>query len=204
MKKQICRFALLGCCLFIASIASGCAFGDRVVALRYVPDAKADHATVSGKEIYVGSFKDATSNKIKKQGKEIGEVRNGYNIKTASVVSKSTDLGPWITQGLSDELKRCGFNVINTTSLPPGIKLGIDGSIKKCYSKMYFFKGAVSTVQATINIQKNGVVVSSKEYVGETKGAGGLLGAKGYEDAFNRAIADLLNKVIADVVEASK
>ncbi|MCK5226132.1 MAG: hypothetical protein KAQ89_05395 [Planctomycetes bacterium] len=214
-RKKFLFFTLTA--IFIAPqilVSGGCAFGDRVVALRYHSEIDVNQKQVDSQEIYIASFKDVSSNNLKKisfkdskgtrirtDGKEIGEIRNGYNIKTACVVSKSPDLGPWITHALSQELKQRGFNVINVTSLPPEISLGINGSIEKCYSKMYFLKAPDCTIQATISLQKSGVTVFAKEYIGQSKVSMGI-GAKGYEIAFQEAMKDLLDKSVPDIMEA--
>lgn len=214
-KKRFLFLTLIS--IFIVPLillSGGCAFGDRVVALRYTSEIDVNQKQVDNQEIYIASFKDVSPNNLKKisfkdrrgtrisaNGKEIGEIRNGYNIKTASVVSKSPDLGPWITHALSQELKQRGFNVVNVTSLPPEIPLGINGSIEKCYSKMYFLKAPDCTIQTTISLQESGVTVFTKEYIGQSKVTGGI-GAQGYEKAFQAAVKDLLDKAVPDIVKA--
>lgn len=213
-NRLIVNLLVLAFVGLMAFSSGGCAFGDRVVALRYHSEINVNQKQVDSQEIYIASFKDVSPNNLKKisfkdskgariktDGKEIGEIRNGYNIKTACVVSKSPDLGPWITQALSQELKQRGFNVINVTSLPPEISLGINGSIEKCYSKMYFLKAPDCTIQATISLQKSGVTVFAKEYIGQSKVTMGI-GAKGYEMAFQEAMKDLLDKSVPDIMEA--
>ena len=216
-KRKLLFLTLTSIFTVLLSLSSGgCAFGDRVVALRYASELDVNQNQVDNQEIYIASFKDVSPNnlkmvsfkdgngsRIKTDGKEIGEIRNGYNIKTACVVSKTPDLGPWVTHALSQELKQRGFNVVNVTSLPPDISLGVNGSLEKCYSKMYFLKAPGCSVQATISLHKSGVVVLTKEYTGESKVANGI-GAKGYEIAFQAAMKDLLDKAVPDIVEACR
>ena len=92
-------------------LCSGCAFGHRVVALNYTPttDAPKDG---NGQSVHVAAIQDVCPNKevtVLAQAREIGDIRNGFYIQTASVVSPSVDLSPWVTDALTKELRAHGF-----------------------------------------------------------------------------------------------
>lgn len=65
---------------------------------------------------------------------------------------------------------------------------------------MYFLKAPDCTIQVTLSLQKAGVTVLTKEYIGYSKLANGM-GAQGYEIAFQAAMKNLLDKAVPDVME---
>jgi len=161
----------------------------------------------NGAAVYVAAIKDVCPNpevSVFAKGREIGDIRNMYYMKTACVVSKSMDLSPWITDALAKELKQHGFQPVQVTSLPPECPLGLSGSLSECYSKMKFFKGQTCTLKATVAIHKNGAIVSNKQYVGVHEGGVGLVSADEYEKIFQAAMANLMTKIVADVVANSQ
>lgn len=209
-------FIVLTALIMSTMLCSGCAFGSRGVALNYTPTANASNAG-NGKAIYVAPIRDVSVTNEKSifakdgagklvtvNGKEIGDIRNGYYIKTASVVSKSMDLGPWITDALTKELKQRGFGAVQVTGLPPECPLGVSGSLSECYSRVKFFSGQICTIKATISIQRNGAAISSKEYVGLSKGGVAFYTAAEYEKVFQLAMADLMGKVVTDIAATGK
>lgn len=188
-------------------LCSGCAFGHRVVALNYSPSAGASNDG-NAQAIHVSAIRDVCPNNevtVFAQGREIGEIRNGWYVKTACVVSQSMDLSPWITDALAKELKEHGFEPVQVTSLPPECPLGLSGSLSECYSKMKFFGGQTCTLKATFSIHKNGATLSTKQYIAQHNGGLGLgLTAGDYEKIFQAAMADLMTKIVADVVANSQ
>lgn len=199
-----------------AMLCEGCAFGHRVVALNYTPVTNSSDDG-HGKAVYVATIndvsptnevsilaRDASGQLAPAKGKEIGDIRNEFYMKTACVVSKSMDLGPWVTDALTKELKQHGYQVIQVTSLPPQCPLGLSGALSECYSKMKFFGGQVCTLKVTISIHKNGAVVSSKQYVGHCRGGLTWGTAREYEKIFQSAMTDLVTKIVADVTENSQ
>lgn len=210
-KTQMVRGFIVLTVPVMAMLLGGCAFGNRVVALNYTTPAKVSNEG-NGKVIYVASIRDVCASKeisvstknaagqtVVAKGKEIGDIRNGYYIKTASVVSTSGDLGPWVTDALTKDLKQRGFGAVQVTGLPPECPLGVSGSLSECYSKVKFFSGQLCTIKAMVSIHKNGIAVSTKEYVGVSKGGVGFVTPAEYEKVFQLAMADLLSKVVKDI-----
>lgn len=200
------RYLIVLAILPLGMSCGGCAFGHREVALNYTPTATAS-SEGNRATVYVAGIKDICPNpevSVFAKGREIGEMRNGFHMKTACIVSKSMDLSPWITDALAKELKQRGFQPVQVTSLPPDCPLGLSGSLSECYSKIRFWKGQVCTLKATISIQKDGASTSRKQYVGVHEGGVGFYTAGEYEKIFQGAMADLMAKVVADVVAAAK
>ena len=200
------RYLIVLAILPLGMSCGGCAFGHREVALSYVPAATASNEG-NGAAVYVAAIKDVCPNpevSVFAKGREIGDIRNGFYMKTACVVSKSMDLSPWITDALAKEMKQHGFQPVQVTSLPPECPLGLSGALSECYSKMKFFKGQTCTLKATISIHKNGVSVSNKQYIGMHEGGIGLVTPDEYEKIFQAAMTDLMTKVVADIIACSQ
>jgi hypothetical protein len=208
--------SILAVVLISSMLCSGCAFGSRAVALNYTPTIKGPDLG-GGRPIQISAIRDTCVTNEKSifakngagqltttNGKEIGDIRNGYYIKTASVVSKSMDLGPWVTDALTKELKQRGFSAAQVTALPPACPLGVSGSLTECYSRAKFFSGQECTIRATISILQNGAAISSKEYVGTSKGGVAFLTPAEYEKVFQLAMADFVGKVVKDIAIAGK
>ena len=185
-----------------AMCCGGCAFGHREVALNYTPTATAS-SEGNGTAVYLAPIQDVCPNPevtAFAKGREIGDIRNDYYMKTACVVSKSMDLSPWVTDALTKELRQRGFQPVQVTSLPPECPLGVSGSLSECYSKMKFLSGQTCTLKANISISKNGAPVSNRQYVGVHEGGLGLGTAEEYEKIFQAAMSDLMAKVVTDIV----
>ncbi len=200
MKQRICQFALLGIFLFIAANTSGCAFGDRHVALQYkTPEGEASPQKIAqSKTVAVLKFKDL------RQVKEIGEVRNGYGMKTAKVISNEEDLGGWVANAFCLELENRGFTVKKFDDhVPPGYDLSLSGSINECYTaiKIGFWKSDVTTTtRASVILLKDGVPTLNKEYKGMIKPFMSSVDADMYGDATEASLHDLIGKAMPDIV----
>lgn len=202
-NEMVGRLAGTVLCAVVASaLCSGCAFGHREVALNYTsPDDSACNAE-NEQTIYIAPIEDVCPNAdvtLFAKGREIGDIRNGFYMKTASVVSKTHDLGAWVTDALAKELACRGYQVLPVTSLPPECSCGLSGSLSECYSTMKFFGGQTCTLKATVSIHKDGAPVSHKEYVGLFEGGLALCTADEYEKIFQGAMTSLASQVIADI-----
>ena len=208
-KPQHFKVVLVAFVIVLPFLSGGCAFGHRVVGLNYVPSEKTSNT--SGKTpVYISTIKDTSptnlvgieyigedKQKIKTDGKEIGDIRNGYYMKTASVVSKTKSLSPWITDALAKEMKMRGYSPVLVTQLPPRCSLGITGNLTECFARMGF--KVTCSLKATIAIYINGSVVSNKNYVSEKGHLLAAATAQEYEKIFQVAMSDILNQVAEDV-----
>lgn len=126
----------------------GCAFGTRQVTLTYPPDVKIDGSVVqaettikdpNGIKIAVRTFRDERSNKT-----TIGEVRNGYAMKTSDAIAQN-DVAEWITGALAYELKAEGFEVIADEASFSTATAIVSGDVITVYcTALFSYEGEVS------------------------------------------------------------
>ena len=124
-------------CLSVSSL-TGCAFGTRQANLGYVPTSPTMRsAPTPGLALTVVQFSDQRSEK-----KAVGEVRNGYGMRTAAVVPDK-DIAAWITQGVQRELENAGYKV-TVSQAPPSTSgaLMLQGDVVTVYCTAMFSYGA--------------------------------------------------------------
>lgn len=177
----------------VAMLLSGCAFGDRKIALKYAPVART--GTPKGQKVAVVKFAD------RRDKTEIGEVRNGYGMKTATVYAQDQDLGAWAANALSDELTRSGFEVQKfNDAAPPDIAIGITGFVPEAYMKMHMKQHA--TVRVNLTVQKAGVVALNKEYQGQSSSLAWTASTGEYENVIQRALQEVMKQAVPEVIAA--
>jgi hypothetical protein len=179
--------------LTVATIFFGCAFGTRNIALRYEPSLTVKGA--NGKSIAIIKFEDIRENK------DVGEVRNGYGMKTGKVKAKDQDVGAWVANALADELKRAGYNISKfTDAAPPEFTIAISGSVPEAYTKM--FLNSRATVRANITVKKVGVVVLNKEYTGKASTLAWTASTGEYEKVLENALKEIMKQAVPEVIAA--
>ncbi len=189
------QISLLLPALLTVVFVSGCALGDRKIALRYQPAAAATGGT--GQKVAVVKFVD------RRDKQEIGEVRNGYGMKTAKVYAEGQDVGAWVANALSDELTQAGFAVQKfNDAAPPEVSIAITGFVPEAYIRMFLQERC--TIRANITVQKAGVVLLNKEYQGECKKVAWTASTGEYEAAMQGALQDLMKKSVPEIVAAIK
>lgn len=163
--------------------------------MRYQPSVSAAGGT--GQKIAVVKFVD------RRDKQEVGEVRNGYGMKTATVYAEGQDVGAWVANALSDELTRAGFDVQKfNDAAPPEITIAITGFVPEAYIKMSMQERC--TIRANITVQKSGVVVLNKEYQGDFKRVAWTASTGEYETAMQGALQELMKKAVPEIVSAVK
>ena len=105
MKKQICRFALLGICSLFFVANGGCAFVDNRIELPYTECTSGYRGTGD-----IEIEKPQTSLPQKDGLTVVGYVRNGFQMHTADVLA-TNNVGDWIVLALSKELGAAGYEV---------------------------------------------------------------------------------------------
>jgi hypothetical protein len=187
--------SLMGIGIMLAAMTAGCALGDRKIALLYKPVTKV--AAGEPKNIAIVKFKDLRKNP------DVGEVRNGYGMKTARVIAEGQDVGAWVANALADELTAAGCKITKYNDIaPPDSQISITGNVLEAYTKMYM--SSTCTIRATINVSKANVPVLSKEYYGK-HGVLALLADTGeYENAMQGALQDMMKKCVPEILEAIK
>ena len=174
---------------------SGCALGNRHIALKYV--AVGETLSATGQKVAITQFVDL------REKKDVGEVRNAYGMKTARVIADNQDVGAWVANAMTTELTQAGFEVEKFTDVvPPEYKIQISGVVSEAYAKMYM--NATAQITANINITRSGVAVLSKEYSGKKAVLAVFVSTGEYENAMQGALQDLMKKCLPDVLEALK
>lgn len=188
--------------LIAALLVSACAFGDRQVVLEYpaaaapeagvVPAAQAAEAPArTGVTVHIAPFSDNRDNK-----RTIGDVRNGFNMKTADVLAKN-DVADWVTKALEMELEKVGFAVARDDG---GRAAGprVAGQVRTVYCRAFMsYEGKVSFVAS---VSENGKNLINKRYSG--KGSAGLNMAAtsaSYNQSLARALAEAVGDLVADL-----
>lgn len=177
----------------LVSLTSGCAFGTRHATLGYASTPVVSPSTSTGTPISLVRFVDQRGEK-----RAIGEVRNGYGMRTAEVVPDK-DIAAWITQGVQAELEKAGYRVsvseTPTTSSPTAT---LSGDVVTVYcSAMFSYEGEVSFFA---RLMKDGKEILAKRYTG--KGSAGLNWAAtstGYADSLSLALADAIRPLVEDL-----
>lgn len=192
MKIRIhvaCLFALCG----LASLASGCAFGTRRATLGYAPIRGTFAPITPGASLVLVQFADQRSDK-----RAIGEVRNGWGMRTADVVAE-TDVAEWVTQAVMTELEKTGYKIakVNTLSTPTTAPV-LTGDILTVYcTALFSYEGEVSFFA---RVRNDGEEILAKRYTG--KGSAGLNWAatsSGYADSLTLALANAIHEFVADL-----
>ncbi len=194
------RFACLGALLLL----SACAFGDRKVTLNYEPElaksdtkvaasataAAAPAAATTGTYVLI-PFKDERADK-----RIVGEVRNGWGMHTADVVVEN-DVAKWVTDGLRIELEKADYKVVAPEAGAPDAAR-IEGTIARVFCTALFSYEAEVSFFATV--RKNGKDVISRQYHGSGSAGVNMAATSGsYKESLNRALADALRSLLADI-----
>lgn len=189
------RLALVAlfACMLAGATATGCALGDRTIALRY--QAVVEEKLPQDTPVAIVKFQDA------RKIEEVGEVRNAYGMKLAKVWAKNQDAGAWVANAIAEELTRAGCQVTKyNDAAPADARIAIAGTVLEAYVKMYLTY--TGTVKVNVAVTKAGVPVLSKEYTG--KGGGlAVLGTSGeYEGVLQSAVQDIMKQLIPELSKA--
>ncbi len=138
-------------------------------------------------------FADERADKV-----NVGEVRNGWGMHTADVVSKN-DVVQWINDAVKLELERAGYavTVAQGPDRPQGTTV-ISGEILTVFCEaMFSYEGEVSLF---VTISQGDNEVLRRRYTG-TGGAGvhWAATAGSYGSSLSLALADALQKVMEDM-----
>lgn len=182
---------------------AGCAFGDRQVVLDYPPENSSGGGVISvaeaaeplpntGQSIVVMKFEDLRSDK-----RIIGEVRNGWGMRTANVVV-ANNVSDWLTDAVTMELENQGILVIGSDAAQGSQLPVLDGDILTVYCSAYLeYEGEVSFIA---RIQNAGVEVLNKRYT--ATGSVGLNWAatsESYEQSLSLALANAVRDLVSDL-----
>ena len=176
---------------------SGCAFGDRHVALAYPPPAEltvAPPARLAPSTLTVAlqNFADVRSKA------PIGEVRNGFGMHTADVLAQGS-VAQWVTEAVAYELKAAGIRVhrLNGQPPPPG-EMVVSGQIVR------FYCTALMSYEAEVSFIGQLSVNSQVGFTGHLVGSGGsgvnwAASESAYGESLAAALQDAVRKVIVQI-----
>ncbi len=186
----------------LAATTAGCAFGTRSVTLAYPPPGResageafaspAAAPPIERAPVVLQTFLDQRTDKS-----VIGEVRNGWGMRTADVVSDS-NIAEWITDAIAKELAREGVRVIREGSAEGPTDPVITGEVLTVYAKALFsYEGEVSFF-ATIRKADREIV--RKRYSGN--GSAGMNWAAtgdSYGESLSIALQAAVRNLVPDI-----
>lgn len=206
MLSRLRVLQVVGLGLLLSSLCS-CAFGNRHVTLNYPPQKQSESAgpaiaeaavQPNGKSIVLMQFVDQRSNKS-----VIGEVRNGYGMRTADVVVEN-DVSGWLTNAVRMELEKAGYKVTLTSNKNDALSnIAIGGEVLHVYcTAMMTYEGEVSFFA---QLQKDGKEILRKRYTG--KGSAGLnwgAASESYGNSLSEALSIAIRELVADVNSSAR
>lgn len=142
-------------------LATGCAFVDQSLTLRYLPPS-ADTRPPRPTEVVLAVKLD-TSLQRKETSYIIGTVRNGYGIKTADAVT-SDRIDDWVASAFAGELGRAGFTVRRLDVLPTDPDRGLQVTIRKLWVEQdpgFWTIGAITDLAFAMDIHSRGQLLRS-------------------------------------------
>ena len=186
LQKKLLGLAFGSGLSFLASINSGCAFGDRHADLKYESQRK-----VQASKNYSCSFEDFSSKLPLKKGKEIiGCVRNGYGWHTADVLAKNS-VGEWAKNALITELKNDGYKIVNRDDTT------IEGTVSSLFSDLMITYHTNMTLM--LEIKKNGKSVYVDTFSAKENPLAWFATASEYGKACEKCLKQVLNQAVPRV-----
>jgi hypothetical protein len=201
MKRTIASITSLTITLSCLVLTPGCAFGTRHVKISYPPagsqQAKTDLISApagSKGEIILQPFTDDRADK-----RLVGHVRNGYGMKTATVVSES-DLTQLLNEAVRVELVQAGWVVLGSDATSTNTPT-IGGALVKLYCDAYMsYEGTASIY---VRVTREGKEVFRKTYEGEgSAGMNWAMTSSSYGNSLSLAIQDALESLKRDLPAA--
>jgi len=198
MKVRILNLAL------ISSIAllSGCAFGTRTAELSYPPEENGggliQSAQAQGTELHRSKIVALSVTDERSERNRIGNVRNGFGMDTADVVTKD-DIRGWVDDALTKELESAGYEVVRSDEAGASKDvIGLQAEILKVYCDVYFTYDGEVALMVTLDSEDSDTV--KKQFEGEG-GVGLNWAATGdsYAESLALALQDVIAKLLAEV-----
>jgi hypothetical protein len=203
------KMAMLLVLLAGFSVMTGCAFGTRQVPLVYPPERASEDpgpkiakaagtVPVAGQPIILLPFTDQRADK-----RLIGEVRNGWGMRTADVVT-DRDIVDWVTRAVAMELENAGYQVVPVDRMSPFDNTPtLTGDLVTVYcTALFSYEGEVSFFA---KVERDGQELLKKRYTG--KGSAGLNWAateSSYGQSLSLALSEGIRSLIADLKAALK
>lgn len=183
--------------LILSLLLTGCAFGTRRPELLYPPEVVAAEASMPieaavapERTVILAPLVDSRSET------NVGEVRNGFGMKTASVVTE-TSVPDWVHDALHYELERAGYTVLDEPASVPGA-ITLEGEILTVYCKAFF------SYEAEVSLLLTARRGSETLFRTRTTGSGSVgtnwgASSKSYGKSLALALQDALGKLVAEL-----
>ena len=191
---------------FVVSLAgtTGCAFGTRHAELTYPPSSPdegaietvdaAERAPAVSREIVLKVSDERT------ERDRIGNVRNGFGMDTADVITDDDVLG-WVEGALSLELANAGYNVVANGSEPlSDDAISLTTEIVEVYCDVFMtYDGDVSLMVTMVGNDQEPV---RKQYEGEGGvGMNWAATASSYAESLSLALQNAISKILIDLAQ---
>jgi hypothetical protein len=195
VSNRIWIRCVLGLSALAASI-SGCAFGDRQVTLNYPPPVSQEapaprllSAPSRGMTIVVERFSDERGG-----GGPIGEVRNGWGMHTADVLT-DTNVVVWAMKAVAHDLAAAGYTVKWAGPANDSERIQMSGQVLTAYCRAFMTYEAEASLMVQLTV--DGKQVMNKRFFGRG-GSGVNWAATG--DGYGESLSIALRIAIADLV----
>jgi hypothetical protein len=172
----------------IAIFGAGCAFGTRTAVLDYPGDGPWN-APAGAPLVRITEFDDGRAQT------DVGDVRNGYGMRTARVVTTS-DVAEWVTEAVATELGAKGFDV-ETEGGSADPVLVVTGRVVEAYTTM---KRRLRVFSVDVVVSRDGEVLLEERYSGTPDRPRGVRG-EAYAEALNEVMQLVANRIADDVDE---
>lgn len=178
----------------VVVLLSGCAFGNRHVQL--VPSSGGGYARVNGDYVVgVQKFQDLRVESA------LGEVRNGWGMRTASVVADGQDVGAWVSDSVAEELAGAGLKVrrYQGDEVPADASVLIRGEVLEAFVKMFMSFDA--TMRARVVVSAQGTDVLDQQFTGSSKAVAMWASTAEYQEQLRAVHRNLLDQIVPAILE---
>lgn len=179
---------------------TSCAFVDQKVDLLYE---RTVNARGGSGQIFIAKPKEHQRLTKKSNTWVVGTVKNTLGMKTADVITES-NIGDWLVGALVQELSVAGYDTKTVSVLPDDVTKGLDLTVLKVFVESdpgFWTFGAISDVQFTVEIYKNGSKAKALNIVAkgdERSAVGGSAWTKGI--SFRKAMQAAMQQVVPEII----
>lgn len=184
-------------------LMSGCAFIDQKLSLKYTPQGSATPLGVADRVLLTKVDLEGSMQR-KENAVIIGNVKNGYGVKTADAVTEHK-IDDWILGALAAELQRRGFLVRRVETFPAEYDAGARVTVRRLWVEQdpgFWTVGAITDLSFALELYSKGdlvkkVVVSAK---GDSRSMMGLSAQK--EESLEKALRAAMEQASNEIVSA--
>ncbi len=194
MSNKFVSALMVLCAGAVMLLSTGCAFGDRLITLN--PSSTGiEHGTATGKVTLI-EMSDHRSTR-----RAVGEVRNGYGIRTAWVMPRGGSVPEWVTGLFEVELENCGLEVNRQEHADDESELLVlTGEVREVYVKP---EGSSldARVHVSVSISKKGRVLATVSCLGEANISTLAASTHDFETALRLALRNMFVDCIPRLLE---